>query len=123
MPMSSSPIFRSATGIGAPPKAAKTNNSTIQDGPEIGAGGRVHTVSPAHTCYRHGSVIPIGQSMQRARAALVILLTGIGVARCTGPQTPAVPAANVPERVQVRSGGRIVSVPMEEYVLATTLAE
>ena len=61
--------------------------------------------------------------MQRARAALVILLTGIGVARCTGPQTPAVPAANVPERVQVRLGGRIVSVPMEEYVLATTLAE
>jgi stage II sporulation protein D len=61
--------------------------------------------------------------MKRTSAAVIILLTGIGFAGCTRPQTPAVPPATVADRVQVRSGGRIVAVPIEEYVLATTLAE
>src|SRR5262245_37843293 len=42
---------------------------------------------------------------------------------CGSPKVPAVPGLSLPDRVQVRTGGRVVSIPLEEYVLGSTLAE
>ena len=36
---------------------------------------------------------------------------------------PSLPGLTVPDRVSVRSGGRVVSVPLEEYVTGSVLAE
>ncbi len=47
------------------------------------------------------------------------------LAACGGPRRPAVPGAalSLPRRVRVRVAGRVVNVPLEEYVLGTVLAE
>jgi stage II sporulation protein D len=57
-----------------------------------------------------------------------LLTTVIAVAVVLGgchpsPKVPQVPGLSLPERLQVRTGGRVVSVPLEEYVLGSTLAE
>lgn len=53
------------------------------------------------------------------------LVAALGLARCGIPE-PDVPrdtAVRLPDRVLVRSAGRVVAVPLEEYVLGSTLAE
>jgi stage II sporulation protein D len=56
------------------------------------------------------------------RLALTLAVV-IGLGRCAPPHVPTVPGLTLPDRLQIRSGGRVVSVPLEEYVLGTTLAE
>lgn len=42
---------------------------------------------------------------------------------CAPPRTPALPHLALPDHVSLRVGGRIVSVPLEDYVLGSALAE
>ena len=59
------------------------------------------------------------------RRLLAIAIAGGTVAACgvSTPQWPSLPALSVPSQVLVRTGGHIVSVPIEDYVLASALAE
>jgi stage II sporulation protein D len=52
-------------------------------------------------------------------AAVALLL----VAACQPPQLPESSIARLPASVMVRTGGRIETVPLEDYVLASALAE
>jgi stage II sporulation protein D len=54
-----------------------------------------------------------------APAAVALLL----VAACQPPQLPESTILRLPESVMVRTGGRIETVPLEDYVLASALAE
>lgn len=45
------------------------------------------------------------------------------VAACQAPQFPESSIVRLPESVMVRTGGRIETVPLEDYVLASALAE
>lgn len=54
-----------------------------------------------------------------ASAAMALLL----VAACQPPQLPESTITRLPESVTVRTAGRIETVPLEEYVLASALAE
>lgn len=60
------------------------------------------------------------------RALLAAALTTT-LAACGGPRRPTVPGADaalsLPRRVRVRVAGRVVNVPLEDYVLGTVLAE
>lgn len=60
------------------------------------------------------------------RALLAAALTST-LAACGGPRRPSVPdaggALSLPRTVRVRAGGRVVDVPLEDYVLGTVLAE
>jgi stage II sporulation protein D len=51
------------------------------------------------------------------------MLTLAVAASCAAPRRPSLPDATVPDSVRVRSGGRVVTVDLEDYVLATVLAE
>ena len=57
--------------------------------------------------------------MRRLSLVLLVALA----AGCVGPRLPAPPGAGLPGDVRVRAGGRVVSVPIEDYVLATIVAE
>jgi len=59
--------------------------------------------------------------MKRRKLATAVLLGGL--AACTAPRTPHPPAFELPGRINVRAAGRIVSVPLDEYVLGSVLAE
>jgi stage II sporulation protein D len=55
---------------------------------------------------------------------LAALLAGLAtVAGCAAPRTPAVPPFVLPDHVRVRTGGHILSIPLEDYVLGSALAE
>jgi stage II sporulation protein D len=67
--------------------------------------------------------------MISARAARYVVMLVVLVLGATAACVPLVPPAEpdgsirIPERVLVRSHGQIVSVPLEDYVLASALAE
>lgn len=64
--------------------------------------------------------------MKYARALTVVIglsLTFIGVACGPPPRTPGAGEIRIPARVLVRSKGRVLSVPLEEYTLGTVVAE
>jgi stage II sporulation protein D len=46
-----------------------------------------------------------------------------GLAACAPAQTPSPPAFSLPDQIKVRVDGRVRSVPLEEYVLGSVLAE
>ena len=56
-----------------------------------------------------------------AFALVAAVLAGCG--RAPVPSVPGSPAIGVPDTVRIRVGDRIVTVPLEEYVLGTALAE
>jgi stage II sporulation protein D len=56
----------------------------------------------------------------RRLTILVMLLIAAG---CAAPRRPTAPGATVPDDIRVRSGSRVVTVDLEDYVLATVLAE
>jgi stage II sporulation protein D len=51
------------------------------------------------------------------------LAAALALGACTPPRTPAPPGASLPDRVRVRTAGRIVALPIDDYVLGTVLAE
>jgi len=59
--------------------------------------------------------------------ATILALTVWGitsVAACmTTPKSPAAPPLRVPDEIRVRAAGHVVTVPIEEYVLGSALAE
>jgi SpoIID/LytB domain protein len=58
--------------------------------------------------------------------SLRLVAVGLGLAllaACAGPRMPEVAHVRLPNAIQVRSGARIVSVPLESYVLASALSE
>lgn len=59
------------------------------------------------------------------RHFLTVVVAGGVASACgvPGPMTPTGPVLSVPARIRVRAAGRIVSVPVEEYVLGSALAE
>src|SRR5262245_36952549 len=59
--------------------------------------------------------------MSKQRVAVVLLL-GL-LAACTTPNLPTPPAFELPSRITVRQGTRTVSIPLDEYVLGSVLAE
>jgi stage II sporulation protein D len=60
----------------------------------------------------------------RARFAFAgALLAALAGCAQPPPRTPALDRATLPDSVTVRSAGRVVSVPLEEYVLASVLSE
>ena len=56
----------------------------------------------------------------RRRTLLVLVLVA---ASCAAPRRPAGPEPAVPNDLRVKSGSRVVRVNLEDYVLATVLAE
>jgi len=60
-------------------------------------------------------------SVESTRPSLLPAL--LLLAACVPPHTPAAPRIPLPEQIAVRAGGRVLSVPLEEYVLGTVLAE
>ncbi len=58
----------------------------------------------------------------RALAAGLVV-SALGGCVAAPPRQPAAPAASVPARLRVRTRGTIVSVPLEDYVLGSALAE
>jgi stage II sporulation protein D len=46
-----------------------------------------------------------------------------GLAACAPAQAPSPPAFSLPDQIKVRVDGRVRSVPLEEYVLGSVLAE
>jgi stage II sporulation protein D len=52
-------------------------------------------------------------------------IVAAATAACTlpAPRVPAAPGITVPNRLAVRAGGRVVTIPLEEYVLGSVLAE
>jgi stage II sporulation protein D (peptidoglycan lytic transglycosylase) len=68
--------------------------------------------------------------MYRAPAAAGSRLVAIALAAalvlgaaCVPPRAPTGPAGLLPDRIRVRTAGRIESVPIEQYVLGSALAE
>ena len=60
----------------------------------------------------------------RSRGTLVAALAGVAVvAACNQPQLPQPAKLHLPDTVTVRHAGEIASVPLEDYVLASSLAE
>lgn len=59
--------------------------------------------------------------MQHRYLITAVLL--VSVAACTTPNIPTPPAFELPNRITVRQGTRTVSVPLDEYVLGSVLAE
>jgi len=76
---------------------------------------------------RHRTVSPSGGGPPWRLILVMALVIGLGRCASRAPVPPnvppGVPGLTLPERLQIRSGGRVVSVPLEEYVLGTTLAE
>lgn len=56
-------------------------------------------------------------------ARLVALALAATAAACAGSRIPAPPPPDAPSVVRVQHGGRIIAVPLEDYVLGTVLAE
>ena len=59
--------------------------------------------------------------MRNRRLLTVILLSCL--AACTAPNIPTPPSFNLPDRIKVRQGTRTISLPLDEYVLGSILAE
>jgi SpoIID/LytB domain protein len=59
----------------------------------------------------------------RPWAAVTVAAGLLLVAACQGPQLPESAIVRLPESVMVRTGGRIETVPLEDYVLASALSE
>lgn len=58
------------------------------------------------------------------RAVLWMALVGIGAgAACARPELPVASARRLPQTVRVRTAGRVLTVPLEDYVLGSALAE
>lgn len=61
------------------------------------------------------------------RRALLAAALSATVAACGGTPRPSTPgsgtALSLPRHIRVRSGGRVITVPLEDYVLGTVLAE
>ena len=57
------------------------------------------------------------------RLVLGVLLTGLAACTVPVPRTPPPSAFDIPDRIRVRLDGRVVTVPLEEYVLGSILAE
>ena len=54
----------------------------------------------------------------------VTIVVGLAIAvGCAAPRRPGGPEPTVPDALRVRSGSRVVTVDLEDYVLATVLAE
>ncbi|MCC7007627.1 MAG: SpoIID/LytB domain-containing protein [Acidobacteria bacterium] len=64
------------------------------------------------------------RALAPCRRVLVAVLA-VSTAACIGPRTPAPTrsAPTIPETVRVKTGGRIVTVPFESYVLGSALSE
>ena len=60
-----------------------------------------------------------------AGRALLLLAAGLLIGACTPtpPRLPGSVAAGVPARLRVRVAGRVVTIPLEEYVLGAALSE
>jgi stage II sporulation protein D (peptidoglycan lytic transglycosylase) len=56
------------------------------------------------------------------RLTVIALALGL-LAGCVGPNLPETPQVSAPEAIRVRANGRIVRVPIEDYVLGSTLSE
>jgi stage II sporulation protein D len=59
----------------------------------------------------------------RTWAAAPVAVALLLVAACQPPQLPESAIVRLPESVMVRTGGRIETVPLEDYVLASALSE
>lgn len=57
----------------------------------------------------------------RTLGGLLLLVGALGA--CVAPRTPVPAALAIPETITVRSGGRVLTVPLEDYVLGTALSE
>jgi stage II sporulation protein D len=64
-----------------------------------------------------------GVQLRRTWQHIALTAALVALGGCAAPHAPAVPSRVLPDRVQVRTGGRVVSVPIEEYVLGSVLAE
>jgi stage II sporulation protein D len=60
--------------------------------------------------------------MGRLRVLSTVIALGIA-AGCVNPRTPRPAAFSVPDVIRVRTDGRIVAVPIEDYVLGSALSE
>lgn len=60
-----------------------------------------------------------------ARRLVLLAVAGLLIGACTPtpPRLPGSVAAGVPARLRVRVAGRVVTIPLEEYVLGTALSE
>lgn len=59
-----------------------------------------------------------------ARVRLFSILLALGIAAgCVNPRTPRQATFAAPDVIRVRTGGRIVAVPIEDYVLGSALSE
>jgi len=56
-------------------------------------------------------------------AALAVAVAVAGACALPAPRVPAAPGVGLPDRIAVRLKGRVTSVPFEEYVLGSALAE
>ena len=74
-----------------------------------------------------GPLLPTGNDPDRRDVGKRLVLSfAVGlsaVASCVPLRPPAVPPGALPERILVRTNGRIAAVPLEDYVLGSVLAE
>ncbi len=61
--------------------------------------------------------------MNPKRRRMVTAALFSGLAACTSPRMPSPPAFDLPDTIKVRVDGRVRSIPLDEYVLGTVLAE
>ena len=61
--------------------------------------------------------------MNPKRRRMVTAALFSGLAACTAPKMPSPPAFDLPDHIKVRVDGRVRSIPLDEYVLGSILAE
>src|SRR5262245_48974568 len=61
--------------------------------------------------------------MSSTAKSLIVLLGCAAIASCAPSPLPRETALTAPAVVKVRSGGRVLSVPIEDYVLGSALSE
>lgn len=61
--------------------------------------------------------------MNPKRRRIVTAALFSGLAACTSPKMPSPPAFDLPDQIKVRVDGRVRSIPLDEYVLGSILAE
>lgn len=68
--------------------------------------------------------MPLGRSLRALLPAVSILTVGcVTVPPVRSVEHPPVPRLELPAQVRVRTSGRVVSVPLEDYVLIAALSE
>ncbi len=64
-----------------------------------------------------------GNRLLASVIALSVIVAGCGSQRTAPAVVPSPPAATAPQEIRVRVAGKIVGVPLEDYVTATALSE